>query len=325
MTHSRDWIFLKRFSNLSGSLYSKPSFQRVLIKFGNKHVVRWKTKCWYGRNPPSAPISRLEAFQLKGLRKILGTVTTYIDRSNTNEEVVRKANLQTIHTARTTNDWRTLRGYGHSLIYRRSSCSKRPCRKDSRSKTAIQWNVKLNQIEWLWLTVSFEPLSDLPSWRACCSMHSVPQVNPMELALCSESEFTTSPDMNLYVQFLGFLLTPWRLEDLEEVWSTQTTVSLNICPVFEPLLNCTDKEGHICICIWKWGPGNGNWCVTACLFCNIVFSVDFAYSLLHTTCRIWLNLSRTKVHNWHSFEPHCVQVFWRLWRDDATSRWVLRC
>ena len=36
----------------------------------------------------------------------------------------------------------------------------------------------------------------------------------MELALCSESEFTTSPAMNAYVRFLGFYL---HLEDLEEV------------------------------------------------------------------------------------------------------------
>ena len=39
-------------------------------------------------------ISRLEAFQLKGLRKISGMVATCIDRSNTNEEVFRQANLQ---------------------------------------------------------------------------------------------------------------------------------------------------------------------------------------------------------------------------------------
>ena len=43
---------------------------------------------------PASQISRLEAFQLKGLRKILGMVTTYIDRSNTNDEIFRRANLQ---------------------------------------------------------------------------------------------------------------------------------------------------------------------------------------------------------------------------------------
>ena len=35
---------------------------------------------------------RLDAFQLKGLRKILGMVTTYIDRNNTNEKVFEEAN-----------------------------------------------------------------------------------------------------------------------------------------------------------------------------------------------------------------------------------------
>ena len=35
---------------------------------------------------------RLDTFQLRGLRKILGMKTTFIDRSNTNEEVFRRAN-----------------------------------------------------------------------------------------------------------------------------------------------------------------------------------------------------------------------------------------
>ena len=42
---------------------------------------------------PVALLSRLESFQLKGLRKILGMTTTYINRANTNEEVFRRANL----------------------------------------------------------------------------------------------------------------------------------------------------------------------------------------------------------------------------------------
>jgi len=35
---------------------------------------------------------RLDVFQLKGLRKILGMKTTYIERSNTNDKVIREAN-----------------------------------------------------------------------------------------------------------------------------------------------------------------------------------------------------------------------------------------
>ena len=42
---------------------------------------------------PVALLSRLESFQLKGLRKILGMTTTYFNRANTNEEVYRRANL----------------------------------------------------------------------------------------------------------------------------------------------------------------------------------------------------------------------------------------
>jgi len=42
---------------------------------------------------PVALLSRLESFQLKGLRKILSMTTTYINRANTSEEVFRRANL----------------------------------------------------------------------------------------------------------------------------------------------------------------------------------------------------------------------------------------
>ena len=40
-----------------------------------------------------ALLSRLESFQLKGLRQILGMTTTYFIRANTSEEVYRRANL----------------------------------------------------------------------------------------------------------------------------------------------------------------------------------------------------------------------------------------
>lgn len=42
--------------------------------------------------PTEAAASKLDTFQLKGLRKILRMTTTYIDRANTNEEVFRRAN-----------------------------------------------------------------------------------------------------------------------------------------------------------------------------------------------------------------------------------------
>ena len=42
--------------------------------------------------PTQAAASKLDTFQLKGLRKILNMSTTYIDRANTNEEVFRRAN-----------------------------------------------------------------------------------------------------------------------------------------------------------------------------------------------------------------------------------------
>ena len=44
--------------------------------------------------PTEAAASKLDTFQLKGLRKILKMSTTYIDRTNTNHEVYRRANLE---------------------------------------------------------------------------------------------------------------------------------------------------------------------------------------------------------------------------------------
>ena len=44
--------------------------------------------------PTDAAASKLDTFQLKGLRKILKMSTTYIDRTNTNHEVYRRANLE---------------------------------------------------------------------------------------------------------------------------------------------------------------------------------------------------------------------------------------
>ena len=56
-----------------------------------------RTKLLYGLETlelPTSQISRLEAFQLKGFRKILKMVTTFVDRNNTNDEVFRRANQQ---------------------------------------------------------------------------------------------------------------------------------------------------------------------------------------------------------------------------------------
>ena len=45
-------------------------------------------------HPKEAAVSKLDTFQLNGLRKILHMHTTYIDRANTNNEVYRRANLE---------------------------------------------------------------------------------------------------------------------------------------------------------------------------------------------------------------------------------------
>ena len=42
---------------------------------------------------PTHLLSKLESFQLKGLRKILGMATTFVNRANTNAEVFRRANM----------------------------------------------------------------------------------------------------------------------------------------------------------------------------------------------------------------------------------------
>ena len=44
--------------------------------------------------PTEAAASKLDTFQLKGLRKIWKMSTTHIDRTNTNHEVYRRANLE---------------------------------------------------------------------------------------------------------------------------------------------------------------------------------------------------------------------------------------
>ena len=54
--------------------------------------------------PTEATASKLDTFQLKGLRKILNMETTYINRENTNEEIYRRANAE----ARTDNAIRPL-------------------------------------------------------------------------------------------------------------------------------------------------------------------------------------------------------------------------
>ena len=59
-----------------------------------------KSKLLYGLETleiPSAQMSRLEAFHLKGLRKILDMKTTFINRANTNQEVFRRANMALHH------------------------------------------------------------------------------------------------------------------------------------------------------------------------------------------------------------------------------------
>ena len=53
-----------------------------------------RSKVLYGiesANLPDAIQNKLNVFQLKGLRKILGMKTTYIERANTNEQVIRTA------------------------------------------------------------------------------------------------------------------------------------------------------------------------------------------------------------------------------------------
>ena len=42
---------------------------------------------------PTHLLSKLENFQLKGLRKILGMATTFVNRANTNAEVFRRTNM----------------------------------------------------------------------------------------------------------------------------------------------------------------------------------------------------------------------------------------
>lgn len=54
-----------------------------------------KAKVMYGLESAhltTAWLQKLNAFQLKGLRGILRMATTYIDRQNTNDEVIRRAN-----------------------------------------------------------------------------------------------------------------------------------------------------------------------------------------------------------------------------------------
>ena len=55
-----------------------------------------KSKCLYALETLkilTSLLSRLEVFQLIGLRKILGKATTYINHANINAEVLRRANL----------------------------------------------------------------------------------------------------------------------------------------------------------------------------------------------------------------------------------------
>ena len=58
-------------------------------------VVR--AKLVYGLDTVAIPpnlMAKLNVFQLKGLRKILGLKTTFIDRANSNKEVFRQANAE---------------------------------------------------------------------------------------------------------------------------------------------------------------------------------------------------------------------------------------
>ena len=80
---------LNRMKSFWGKSNSPPRFK--LQVFGS--VIR--SKLVYGFDtvqiPPSL-MSRLNTFQLKGLRKILQMKTTYITRANTNQKVFDKAN-----------------------------------------------------------------------------------------------------------------------------------------------------------------------------------------------------------------------------------------
>ena len=72
-----------------------------------------KSRLLYGLESleiPKAQMSRLEAFQLKGLRKILKMEITFINRGNTNHEVFRRAN------------WHMRARSGHSARIEAISC-----------------------------------------------------------------------------------------------------------------------------------------------------------------------------------------------------------
>ena len=82
------------------------NIKQFWTRYGNTFAnsITWKlivfdavirTKLLYGLESAQLNESakkKLDTFQLKGLRNILKLKTTFIDRSNTNEEVFRRAN-----------------------------------------------------------------------------------------------------------------------------------------------------------------------------------------------------------------------------------------
>ena len=64
---------------------------------------------------PTYLLSKLENYQLKGLRKILGMATTFVNRANTNAEIFRRANMNVMPRA-------TLRRY---IIFRNHFLAKK--------------------------------------------------------------------------------------------------------------------------------------------------------------------------------------------------------
>jgi hypothetical protein len=81
-------VILKKLDLFWG--HSNCSLRRKLAV--QKAVI--ETKLMYGLEAlqlPQTAISKLDVFQLKGLRKILRMETTYVNRANTTEEVDRRA------------------------------------------------------------------------------------------------------------------------------------------------------------------------------------------------------------------------------------------
>ena len=79
-----------------------------------------KTKLLYSLETiqlTKSELSKIDAFQMKGLRRILKIPSTYIDRTQTNDVVLQKANETGTHTQRLSESWKEqkLKLLGHIL------------------------------------------------------------------------------------------------------------------------------------------------------------------------------------------------------------------